>query len=332
MAPDGQFSNVTQTPNPEVPASMDRAEELARRLGADLVLATDPDADRLGAMAPDATGSFRFVSGNQIAALLTHFKLAKLAENGAMPARPIICKSLVTTGLVARIAHHFGAQIVEDLLVGFKYVADVLWHLEQHGAYDEVQGTPDDFVLGCEESHGILLTPGIRDKDAAGAALLLTELALDQKRQGENVWTYLGRIERQLGYFHNTLHTLVMRGLEGRATLTRLLESLRTAPPACIGSWNVTRFEDLLDEEGRWGPHKGATDRAARNVLIFHLGDSTRISLRPSGTEPKAKIYIEVASPPCPAGLPDVEWQQRCQQLDTAAAALAEDFVRLCKA
>jgi phosphoglucomutase len=330
MEPDGQFTNVTQTPNPEVPASMDRAEALARRLGADLVLATDPDADRLGAMAPDATGTFRFVSGNQIAALLTHFKLAKLAENGVMPARPIVCKSLVTTGLVARIAHHFGVQIVEDLLVGFKYVADVLWQLEQHGAYEEVQGSPDDFVLGCEESHGILLTPRIRDKDAAGAALLLAELALDQKRQGENVWTYLGRIERQFGYFHNTLRTLVMPGLEGRSRMTRLLEGLRAVPPACIGSWSVTRFEDLLDEEGRLGPLKGATDRAARNVLIFHLGDSARISLRPSGTEPKAKIYIEVASPPCPAGLADGDWQRQCRQLDTEAAALAEEFVRLC--
>jgi phosphoglucomutase/phosphomannomutase len=147
MEPNGLFPNVTQTPNPEVPASMDRAEALARQLGADLVLATDPDADRLGAMVPDAAGAFHFLNGNQLATLLTHFKLAKLAENGVMPARPIVCKTLVTTGLVARIAHHFGAQVVEDLLVGFKYVAEVLWHLEQRGDCDEDDGSHADIVL-----------------------------------------------------------------------------------------------------------------------------------------------------------------------------------------
>src|SRR5439155_17553334 len=120
---------------------------------------------------------------------------------------------------VARIAHHFGAQIVEDLLVGFKYIADVLWQLEQHGKYEEVEGSPDDFVLGCEESHGILLTPRIRDKDAAGAALLLAELALDQKRNGGTVPAYLAQIERQFGYFRNEMRTLVMPGVEGKATM-----------------------------------------------------------------------------------------------------------------
>jgi phosphoglucomutase/phosphomannomutase len=330
MAPDGQFPNVTQTPNPEVPASMDRAAALAGEINADLVLATDPDADRLGAMAPDASGAMQFLNGNQIAALLTYFKLAKLVENGVMPDRPIVCKSLVTTGLISRIAHHFGAQIVDDLLVGFKYVADVLWQLEQHGAYEEVQGSPQDFVLGCEESHGILLTAQIRDKDAAGAALLLAELALDQKRQGRSVLDYLDKIERQLGYFHNELRTLVMPGVAGRAAMSRLLDRLRSAPPTCIGSWKVSQVEDLLDEDGRLGPLKGATDRAARNFLIFHLGEAARISLRPSGTEPKAKIYVEVASPPCPAGMLGAPWKAQCRQLVTAATALADAFVQLC--
>ena len=330
MTPDGQFPNVTQTPNPEVPASMDRAAALANQLGADLVLATDPDADRLGAMAPDATGAMRFLNGNQIAALLTHFKLAKLVENGVMPDRPIVCKSLVTTGQISRIAHHFGAQIVDDLLVGFKYIADVLWQLEQHGAYEEVQGTPNDFVLGCEESHGILLTAQIHDKDAAGAALLLAELALDQKRQGGSVLGYLDMVERQFGHFHNELRTLVMPGIEGKAAMARLLDRLRSSPPTRIGASEVTQVDDLLDEAGRLGPLKGATDRAARNFLIFHLGDAARISLRPSGTEPKAKIYIELASHPCAAGVAATQWTDQCRQLDVAATALGDEFVRMC--
>lgn len=330
MQPNGQFPHVTQTPNPEVPASMDRAAALAQQLGADLVLATDPDADRIGAMAPDSTGTVRFLNGNQIASLLAHFKLAKLVENGVMPARPIVCKTVVTTNLITRIARHFGVQIVDDLLVGFKYMAEVLWQLERHGAYEEVEGSPQDFVIGCEESHGILLTSQIRDKDAAGAALLLAELALDQKRQGRTVWAYLEEIERRFGYFRNDLRTLVMPGVEGRASMARLLERLRSAPPKTIGSLAVTAHEDLQDEAGRLGPLKGDTDRAARNFLIFHLGDAHRVSLRPSGTEPKAKVYIEVSLPPCPAGLPQRDWHERCAKLDALADELADAFLKQC--
>ena len=148
MKPDGQFPNVTQTPNPEVPVSMDRAVVTAEREHADLVLSTDPDADRLGGMVPQKPESWRFLNGNEIAALLTHFKLSKLKEQGRLPASPIVIKTGVTTSLVTRIARHFRAQVVEDLLVGFKYIADVLWHLEQNGSFEDVRGTPEDFVIG----------------------------------------------------------------------------------------------------------------------------------------------------------------------------------------
>src|SRR5207302_141233 len=187
---------------------------------ADLVLATDPDADRLGGMAPESGGrgqesgvssresgvggkKWQFLNGNTLAALLTHFKLSRLAEEGDLPNNPIVIKTLVTTGLITRIARHFQAQIVENLLVGFKYIAEVLWQLEQNGNYEEARGTPDDFVIASEESHGVLVTPQIRDKDAAGAALLLAELALEQKRAGKTVMDYLDAIERRFGYFKN---------------------------------------------------------------------------------------------------------------------------------
>jgi len=330
MAPDGQFPNVTQTPNPEVPVSMDKAGVLAQQIGADLVLATDPDADRLGAMVPDAKGTIQFLNGNQIGALLTHFKLSKLAENGGMPHRPVVIKTLVTTGLITRIARHFGAQVVDDLLVGYKYIADVLWQLEQRGRYEEIEASPDDFILGCEESHGYLLTPQIRDKDAAGAALVLAELALDQKRKGRTVPAYLTHIERQFGYFRNEMRTLVMPGVEGKATMARLLDRLRKAPPVKVGAHAVSRIEDLLDEDGRLGPLKGNTDRAARNFLVFQLGDSARIGLRPSGTEPKAKVYVEVASGPCPANDREPEWDRRCRDIDKTAAELADAFLKMC--
>lgn len=327
LKPDGLFPHVTKTPNPEVPESMDRAEALARSLRADLVLSTDPDADRLGAMFP-VQDQWRFVTGNEIAALLTHFKLSQLARQGQLPHSPIVIKTEVTTALVTRIARHFKAQVVENLLVGFKYIAEVLWQLEQTGAYEDVLGTPEDFVIGCEESHGILVTPQIRDKDAAGSALLLAELALEQKRRGSTVAAYLEAIFRQFGYFRTQLLPVVMSGIEGKQNMTRMLELLRTRPPKEIGGVAVTGVEDLRDPQGRLGPTKGATDLAARNFLIFRLGEKGRITFRPSGTEPKAKAYVEVCSPPCPSGATVEAWNRTCREVNELADRLAADFLR----
>jgi phosphoglucomutase/phosphomannomutase len=327
MSPDGQFTNVTKTPNPEVPDSMDRAAALATELGADLVLSTDPDADRLGALIPDHGGNLRFVTGNEIAALLTHFKLSQLAHNGTLPHSPIVIKTEVTTRLVTRIARQFKAQVVDDLLVGFKYIADVLWQLERTGRYGDVSGTPEDFIIACEESHGILVTPKIRDKDSAGAALLFAELALDQKRRGRTVFYYLDEIYRRFGYFRNEGIPVVMSGVTGKRDMARMLDALRASPPAALGGQKVTSFLDLRDENGRLGPMKGATDYSSRNVLVFMLGEYARIILRPSGTEPKAKTYLEVCSPPRPAGISEDSWQKNCLQVDATAKRLADDFL-----
>ncbi len=331
MTPDGQFTNVTDLPNPEFPRSMDRAEALASSIKADLVLATDPDADRLGGMAPDGDGKFHFLNGNQIGALLTHFKLSKLLENGTMPRRPIVAKSLVTSNMVTRIARHFKAQMVDNLLVGFKYVAEMIWQLEQRGAYEEIVGTPDDYVFGCEESHGYLVTPNMRDKDSGGAALLLAEMALDKKRAGTNIVAYLRSLEMQFGYFNNDVRNIVMPGIEGKMLMGRMLNNMRHSPPAKVGDLAVTKFEDLQDETCWLGPFKGATDKVARNFLIFTLGDTARISLRPSGTEPKAKAYVEVCSTPRAAGETDAAWAKRCADVNALAKKLADAFHELCK-
>ncbi|MBX9677485.1 MAG: phospho-sugar mutase [Gemmataceae bacterium] len=330
MKPDGQFPNVTQTPNPEVPASLDRAETFAQSIGADLILATDPDADRLGGMAANRDGTMRFLNGNEIASLLTYYKLSKLVENGGMPRSPIVVKTLVTTGMVTRIARQYGCQVVENLLVGFKYIAEVLWQLESTGQYEEIRGTPDDFILGCEESHGILVTPKIRDKDSAAACLLLAELALDQKRQGSNMVECLERLTQQFGYFRNEVRNIVMPGIEGRVNMGRMLETLRKNPPTKIGDRPVAAFDDLQREEGWMGPYRGATDKAARNFLVFHLGDSARIALRPSGTEPKAKAYVEVSSAPAKNGVSRAEWQKQCEAINAEAKRLGDAFLLAC--
>jgi phosphoglucomutase/phosphomannomutase len=328
MTPDGMFPNVTQTPNPEVPASMDRAVELGKRQTADLVLSTDPDADRLGAMAPERSGEWRFITGNQIAALLTHFKLSKLAQSGELPKSPIVIKTEVTTGLITRIARHFKAQIVENLLVGFKYIAEVLWQLERDGQYEDVRGTPEDFVIGVEESHGVLLTPKIRDKDAAGGAVLLADLALDQKRRGKTVIDYLDLLAREFGYYRNEGVPIAMSGIQGKQQMAKMLDALRADPPKGIAGLRVTGFEDLRDEHGRMGPIKGATDFASRNVLIFHLGDRARVILRPSGTEPKAKAYLEACTRPCPVGTSAADWRRMGRETDELVKSLADDFLR----
>ena len=337
--PDGQFPGVTKTPNPEVPECMDRGEAVAREHAADLVISTDPDADRLGALtctSPDGKGSYRFITGNEIAALLTHFKLNQLARTGSLPPSPIVITTEVTTGQITRMGRQFGAQVVNDLLVGFKYHADVIAQLEATGQYGDVRGTPADFVIATEESHGVLATPEIRDKDSACPALLLAEAALTEKRRGRTLSDYLADLNRQFGYFRNELLNIVMTGLEGKQNMARMLDALRTSPPRQIGGLPVVGFEDLRNEDGRLGPFKGETDKAARNFLIFRLGGTgglpAKVCLRPSGTEPKAKAYIEVASEPMKPGTPQAAWDAACRSVDDRVQQVATDFLTLAMA
>jgi phosphoglucomutase/phosphomannomutase len=303
---------------------------VAREHKAHLVIATDPDADRIGGLAArdrDGAGDYRFLTGNEICALVTHFKLSQLAKSGRMPASPIVVTTEVTTSMIGRIARSFNAQVVDNLLVGFKYIAEVLWQFESAGGYEDVSGTPADFVLGCEESHGLQTTAELRDKDAGGAAVLLAEMALEQKRQGRTVPEYLDSLARQFGYFRNEVLNLVMTGIEGKSNMGRMLDTLRKAPPKAVGGLAVTGFEDLRDETGRMGPLKGATDAASRNVLIFRLGDTAKVVLRPSGTEPKAKAYLEVRSGPWKPGTTGEAWDAACREIDVLAQRIATDFV-----
>jgi phosphoglucomutase len=330
MTPDGQFPNVTKSPNPEVPESLDRATAVAKANKAHLVIATDPDADRIGGVACrtlDGTGDYRFITGNELCALVAHFKLSQLAKAGTLPASPILVTTEVTTSMVGRIARSFNAQIVENLLVGFKYIAEVIWQLEATGTYEDVGGTPADFVLGCEESHGLQTTAQLRDKDAGGAAVLVAEMALEQRRQGRTVPEYLDALARQYGYYRNETLNIVMTGIEGKSNMGRMLDALRKAPPTEIGGLAVTAFEDLRDEAGRMGPLKGATDASSRNFLIFRLGDGAKVVLRPSGTEPKAKAYLEVRSAPWKAGVTGEAWDAACRDIDAKSQRIATDFV-----
>jgi phosphoglucomutase len=330
--PDGRFPTVPfGVANPEVPESMQLAVEEGRRRGADIVLATDPDADRIGAVVPDGQGGERFLNGNEIGALVVDEVLSARRRLGTLPRNPLVIKTEVTSELVARVARAAGARVVGDLLVGFKYVAAVLDELERTGRYRDLEGTPADFVAGVEESHGVLLTPAIRDKDAAGPALVLAEMAARRREEGKSIPAALDELHRRHGYVVNRLTSMVMRGAAGKEAIDRIQNELRRHPPAALGRFPVERMIDHWDEGpgSRFGPIVSETDRASRNVLVFQLAGGARAIIRPSGTEPKNKTYIEVAGEPLAAG-EDLAAVRAI--IDAKAQEIEEGFVAHCLA
>jgi len=239
-----------------------------------------------------------------------------------------VIKTEVTTELLRPITEAFDGVLEGDLLVGFKYHADVLDHLERHGHFGALRGTVQDFVIAVEESHGLLVTPEIRDKDAAGAALLLAELAALQRAKGETLLDYLDDLYVRYGYYANLGTSMVMTGAEGTVQIQAIQQGLRQQPPTAVAGWEVTQHVDHWDETGRHGRFLSETDRASRNVLVFRLENGARVLVRPSGTEPKNKVYIEVPAPPVgrQAGR---EALARCKaDTDAVAQRIADDFTR----
>lgn len=301
---DGAFPNAPfGTPNPEVRQSMDAACAFAERVGADLVMACDPDADRLGVCVRHQ-GGWRFLNGNEMGALVVR----AVARPGG-----VVIKTEVTSSLVERLALAAGAEVVGNLLVGFKYIGEGMKSLEEEGVFLGARG---DFLVGVEESHGVLVSTEMRDKDAAGGALVLAELASLEKARARTLVDTLEDCWREVGYVSNCLQSTVMKGAVGRARIEALQQGFREQPPTHIGERVVTAFHDRQDPEGPFGPIVSETDRASRDVLVFELGPDARVILRPSGTEPKNKVYAELAGAD-PA------------QVDAACEALAEDMTLL---
>lgn len=324
-ADDGGFSQVpNRVANPEEPAAMRMGTDLARQVEADLVLATDPDADRMGAVAPDRRGEWCFLDGNQIGTLLAFYILETRARLNKLPRKPLLMKTEVTTGIMTRLAAAYEARIIGDLLVGFKYIGDILRQIEETGGYQGEAYSLEDFLFGTEESHGYLVTPAIRDKDAAGACLLLAEMAASCKTKGRTLIDELEAIYARFGFTRNLLVPTVMTGAEGTRRIQRIQDSLRSSPPASIGHLKVVRMTDLQNPAGRFGPIRSETDRSSRNVLIFEMEGGSRAILRPSGTEPKNKIYFE-ATERLAAGESLDALRAR---VDAALRQLADDFTQ----
>ncbi|MCB9687639.1 MAG: phospho-sugar mutase [Alphaproteobacteria bacterium] len=294
---DGAFPTVPGgVANPENPKAM--AHALAAAGDAELVFGTDPDADRIGCEVLHR-GRFVHLTGNDIAALVV-FAACGRPTGGR---RPLVVQTEVTSAFVSRVAAAAGAVVVDDLLVGFKYVAEGLRLLEQEGAWGAVRADDVVYVAGCEESHGVLVTDRIRDKDAAGGAVLLAALAARERVAGRTLVDLLEELREAHGYVRNGQVTVQFEGATGQARMNHLLDDLRQRPPVDLGGRAVASFVDHRDESGRFGPFRSDSDRQARNVLVATLvggacDDGARLILRPSGTEPKLKVYVEVQGRP----------------------------------
>ena len=323
----GDFAHVKfRTPNPEVPESLEAGIELAKQVGADLVLATDPDADRIGGAVP-WQGGYAFLNGNELAVLVTRYRLESLQRAGKLPKNPVVVKTQVTTELMARIAESFGAQVVGDLLVGFKYVGDIIDQLERTGRFGDVQAGLNDFVVAAEESHGLLVTPQIRDKDAAGAAVILAELTSELREKGSSLYEYLTDTYKRYGYHRNSLRSTIMQGAAGTASIARIQQELRENAPSEIAGLKVAALNDYWDT-GKYGEFKSDTDRSARNFLTFYFEDGLKASIRPSGTEPKNKVYIEKPSEPLGPDASDDDFRELRNRIDGKVERFSNAFMK----
>jgi phosphomannomutase len=328
--PDGDFPNVPgHVANPENPAVLAGAIQEARAAGDDLVLASDPDCDRLGAAAPftlDAASGWDTFTGNQLGALLADWTLSTRAGTGKAAPTDRLITTIVTSGLVRRIAEQHGIRAIDNLLVGFKWIGQ---RIDAIG--------PEHFAFGCEESHGYLAGTHVRDKDAAVAALLLSEMVASLKAKGRSLHEHLDGLFATHGCHLERQVSIALPGAAGMDRMKEIMAGLRSSPPAAIAGLSVCRCRDYASltttaSDGSCGP----IDGTAGDVMIFDLADpqpvaserlpsepnqfpplANAVAARPSGTEPKIKFYLFTAAPPC--GLSELLSikQQLMRRLDT---------------
>jgi phosphoglucomutase len=270
----GDFPTVS-FPNPEEAAALEMAVKLGKEKKADVVMATDPDADRFGIAVPSASGDFVLVTGNQMGVLLADYIFLSLNETGKMPAKPVMVNTIVTTGMQKRVAQSYGVTCIE-CLTGFKWIADVIRRCESGDLAGQT------FVFGTEESYGYLVENEVRDKDGISAAALTAEMTLYWRSKGKSLLDRLDELYAKNGYWQELGISKYFQGPEGPSIMQGIMEKYRSGPPKTLGGIAVTRARDLKH---------GADGLPPSDVLQFFLEDGTVVSARPSGTEPKIKFY-----------------------------------------
>ncbi len=292
--PDGSFAVIPfRAPNPEVPQSTGPARAFADENGSRVVLSSDPDVDRVGVEIKLEDGSWYHFDGNQIASLLAYYLM--LDPQGPKR-RGFVLETLVTSKLIRAIAEKAGNAVVDDLLVGFKYVAHVLKTLKATGQWAHVKARPEDLVLAVEESHGAMALPIPAEKDAAPACMYLAALYQRLRKEGRTLLDYYYRILEELGPYEVVNRSLMMVGAEGMLRIERIMSSLRKDPPKTFGGETVSGVVDHWNA-ARFGPFKSESDKLPRNVLVIDTPGMT-FTVRPSGTEPKLKFYCQLRSGP----------------------------------
>lgn len=273
--PDGNFSTV-KSPNPEEKEAFTKAIELARKVEADVIIGTDPDADRMGAVVKNNDGDYVVLTGNQSGAIMVHYLLSQLQAREQMPDNGVVIKTIVTSELGEVIAKHYGAS-VENTLTGFKYIGEKMTRYEQTGE--------KTFLFGYEESYGYLTGTYARDKDAIVASLFICEAAAYYSTQGKTLYDVLQELYEQFGYFLESQQSRTLKGIDGVVQIAAIMTNFREQPPTEIAG---IRVQQVLDYA------QGLDGLRAENVLKYMLADGSWFCLRPSGTEPKIKVYFAV--------------------------------------
>lgn len=283
--PDGNFPTCPY-PNPEIRAALQLGLDLCEKEQPDLLLATDPDADRVGIAARDSDGSYRLMSGNETGTMLTEYILSCKKEKGTLPENPIVVKTIVTTDLIDRICKNYGCEL-RNVLTGFKYIGEQILELEE-------KGEENRYIFGFEESYGYLSGTYVRDKDAVVASMLICEMAAYYKKQGKSLCDVINGLYQKYGLYKNTTLSFDFPGAQGMQKMQSIMTSLRTEAISEIADRKVTTVNDYLERYTLdvATSAKEPINLPKANVISFALEDGSSITVRPSGTEPKIKLYI----------------------------------------
>ncbi|MBT0946175.1 phospho-sugar mutase [Streptococcus lutetiensis] len=280
--PDPDFSTV-KSPNPENQEAFALAEELGRKVDADVLVATDPDADRLGVEIRQADGSYRNLSGNQIGAIIAKYILEAHKTAGTLPKNAALAKSIVSTELVTKIAESYGAKMF-NVLTGFKFIAEKIQEFEEKHNHT--------YMFGFEESFGYLIKPFVRDKDAVQAVLIVAEIAAYYRSRGLTLADGIEEIYKEYGYFAEKTISVTLSGVDGAAEIKKIMDKFRDNAPVQFNSTDVIKTEDFLAQTATSVAGVEKLTTPPSNVLKYTLADDSWIAVRPSGTEPKIKFYF----------------------------------------